>query len=283
VFVDKNGNIFTPGHWENDDLYKISHSGNGIGAEKIATEVGSPYAVDREGNLFYKNNFGNNWCIAADGTKFQTDIDLEYNFNTPLFPMPQRDGGGLIYIRRERVEGSEMGGFSVKLNLLTANVAEKQAELQLIYGYTDNEYGERWDVHLSARYFGSKTLLHIFERYGYESSSSILIRSDLSTKILEQNIPTDAIYTANHAYWADSGAIYDFNAETEERTVIHSLEPGTLCSNFSYADGLIMFTKTDNTREKRFRCEIRDGVYKEEEITTAESETPEMIDFIRVN
>jgi hypothetical protein len=48
-----------------------------------------------------------------------------------------------------------------------------------------------------------------------------------------------------------------------------------------------MFYMTDRDREKRFRCEIRDGVYSEVDITDGEngeeSETPTIINFVKVS
>jgi hypothetical protein len=270
VYVDKQENIFvlTSG----SELYKVSYSGQGISAEKTASNV-RKLSVDWEGNVFYMNDYDNLWCVAADGTTFQVEVQIEdqpLNFPeyshdrsvlTFLHSFPQRDGGGFLYMT------------PWKWYLITVNAGEKRAEPQLIYEITDTEL-----IHNDNRAVSlANTIL---------AKGAVIIRSDLSTKTLEKKIPVESestAYTANHAYWTDDTAVWDFNAETEAITALHTFSTNVECRNFSYADGLIMFSMTDKTREKRFRCEIRNGVYSEEEITSAGSETPEVIDFIRVN
>ncbi|MDR1671722.1 MAG: hypothetical protein LBR57_04305 [Alistipes sp.] len=270
VYVDKQKNIFVL--TSNAELYKVSYSGQGISAVKTASNV-RKLSVDWEGNVFYMNDYDNLWCIAADGTAFQVEEQIEdlpiyfpeYSHDrselTFFHSFPQRDGGGFLYMTPGR------------WYLITVNAGEKRAEQQLIFETTDTEliYHDNRAVSLA-----NKIL----------AKGAVIIRSDLSTKTLEKKVPvesTSTAYTTNHAYWTDQTAVWDFNAETEETTAVHTFNTNVECSNFSYADGLILFTMTDRTREKRFRCEIRNGVYSEEEITSAGSETPEMIDFIRVN
>ncbi len=284
LIKDKFENIFSPSYTGpysyNSDIYKINLGGD-IKATKLASDMKSGgfgfmefhyfFLADYLGNVIYQNDFDNYKVITPAGVTFRVDnIVTVYEYsNQNIFPLPKRENGGFLYRYREigyygyDYYVMEVNGDNEAVNLTPLSELQPSTDFDPVV--LDDK------IVFVPLYLSSQTLL----RSGGDSQSSItILRGDLTIKTITDERLNDrgtGRKVGNHIYWVGQTAIYDFNVETEAITTLYTLNANIQYGNFSFADGLIMFNMTDRTREKRFRCEIRDGVYSETEITTSDS------------
>ncbi len=222
--------------------------------------------VDWNGNVIYKNDFDNIYCVTALGAKFKIDnLDVPALFRVSqlLYPFPKSDNGGFLSFY---FDDSTMG---VELSVCNINEQEQKLEFTSIDDITRYNFTEVLEDKLAV----------------FTDDAIILMRSptDIKTVSRPASPQNNYDYIANNGlYWHDNNGIYHFDFDAETTKTLHPFDASREYYSFSYTDALIIFYAVDRAQEKRYICEIRAGVYSEKETQGDTGTTPEIIDFIQV-
>ncbi len=290
-------------------IYKIAPSNDGLSATIIVDDVladyfpTTPFAVDKLGYIIYQNTWENTYCIKPNGEKF-----LVKNFAIgELIPMPNETEEGFLYNLYNMTYANDPYIAPGPFHVVAIDASENRVEIKpLMEKYEGGLIELDWfegDAEVSYSFDGHVVVLpDMIVLSGdmnctldnqallpdYSDTFTAIVKSTTDITTYEDTaIPERTSLTplSDGIYWIDGNSAYKFDCETGEITTAgeYTPKPGWEYSEFSFAEGLIMFYAIDRVNEKRYRCEIRNGAYSETDITEDEESLPTIINFIRVN